>query len=310
MSVKADKDRLVEYCDQRMAELARLLPLALSHGEVKAVHDARVCSRRLTAVVRVFRPLFSGRRRRRLVKALRRVRHRLGRLRDLDVQIEHLQSLNIPAQRPAARWVLHHLTGQRRALAAKNRSKRPCRLDRTRIWQRLRCQLAGTEEVDACLEESLRGQVAEFSQLADSLAALDLAKGNTATGASPPGGDKGTAPRATPHSLRIAGKSLRYTLELAAAAGHPVPPNLFRTFKRMQDLLGLWHDYVVLADAIVELSLEHTLSRTDPAMQQQVLALAQCSLRLAQVEFSRFHRLWASRNAAVRRALTGVFPPF
>src|SRR5439155_26632862 len=48
-----------------------------------------------------------------------------------------------------------------------------------------------------------------------------------------------------PHELRIAGKLLRYTFEmLRFTRGHKPPANVVRTFKRMQDALGDWHDQV------------------------------------------------------------------
>ncbi len=41
-----------------------------------------------------------------------------------------------------------------------------------------------------------------------------------------------------PHALRIAGKALRYTLEMAVESGRPLPAAVAKAFKRMQDALG------------------------------------------------------------------------
>jgi len=44
-----------------------------------------------------------------------------------------------------------------------------------------------------------------------------------------------------PHELRIAGKQLRYTVEMMQKSGHRPGTAFVRTVKRMQEELGLWH---------------------------------------------------------------------
>jgi CHAD domain-containing protein len=61
------------------------------------------------------------------------------------------------------------------------------------------------------------------------------------------------------HELRIDGKLLRYTLELAAPLGFGAPMPLLRAFKQLQDALGLWHDYVVLGEQTLRYALDQQL---------------------------------------------------
>ena len=58
---------------------------------------------------------------------------------------------------------------------------------------------------------------------------------------------------------------------MAAVEGHELPKSVLRLFKKMQDALGLWHDYVVLAETAMEISVEEILAAIDPVMQQRVL---------------------------------------
>ena len=66
--------------------------------------------------------------------------------------------------------------------------------------------------------------------------------------------------------MRIAGKALRYTLEMAVVEGHTLPGPVLKAFKRMQACLGLWHDYVVLTEAALRASLEPLAAGQPPPL--------------------------------------------
>jgi CHAD domain-containing protein len=67
---------------------------AVRRGEdIEAVHDMRVASRRLRAALDVFRPAFHGQQFNRFEREIKAVTDALGEARDLDVMIEHLESL-------------------------------------------------------------------------------------------------------------------------------------------------------------------------------------------------------------------------
>ena len=64
--------------------------------------------------------------------------------------------------------------------------------------------------------------------------------------------------------MRISGKSFRYTLEMAAVQGHKLPAGIMKNFKRMQEALGVWHDYVVLTERAMHVSLQALLPPSTP----------------------------------------------
>jgi hypothetical protein len=81
-----------------------------------------------------------------------------------------------------------------------------------------------------------------------------------------------------------------------------------RSFKNMQDALGLWHDYVVLAETAMEISVDEILAATDPAMQQRVLDLVSLALKRSQSHLAKFSQLWKDRGPEISEAIRAAFP--
>lgn len=266
-TAQTGKANLAGHLRGLLKELARLTNRAQAEGDIQSVHHARVCTRRLSAALQVLSPVL-GRNPRHLAKTLRKTRRSLGELRDIDVQLSHLREITGAAHKAALAWALQQLKQRRQRLWCQVRKQRFARHRKQwrRVWQQLE---SAPRQARTCLAQSLRKQLASFTSLADAL-----------------------SPAASPHALRIAGKSLRYTIELSAAAGSRLPPGLLPTFKQMQDLLGLWHDYVVLADTLMELAPNEQLALTNPKLAQQVLALANLLLHRGQLELDKFKRLW------------------
>ena len=111
-----------------------------------------------------------------------------------------------------------------------------------------------------------------------------------------------------PHALRIAGKSLRYTLEMARHHGVKIPAGVLRTFKGMQTSLGLWHDYVVLAQCMLEEVVECDLALHDLKLADQVANLARTSFRKAQRQLKKMADLWADRGEELCQQIRQTFP--
>jgi hypothetical protein len=76
----------------------------------------------------------------------------------------------------------------------------------------------------------------------------------------------------------------------------------------MQEHLGLWHDYVVLADRLLTEAVETKLGHFDAPLKDRVLDLSKASLRKATRELERFYRLWSERGAALSRGIRVTFP--
>lgn len=65
----------------------------LDLDDVEGVHDMRVATRRLRAVLEVFESCFPSKRHRKAVKKVKKLANALGERRDLDVEIELLEGL-------------------------------------------------------------------------------------------------------------------------------------------------------------------------------------------------------------------------
>src|SRR6185503_14833694 len=109
--------------------------------------------------------------------------------------------------------------------------------------------------------------------------------------------------------LRIAGKMLRYTFEMHNEAGQKLPPLVSRAFKRMQRMLGDWHDCVVLAECVMQMSLDESVAQRDPAMQSKLLALIRFLMRRGDRDLRRFANLWRDEGDALARVVHEITAP-
>lgn len=74
----------------RTAELREHSEGVLDLEQIERVHDLRVATRRLRAVIEVFKPCFPKKARKAIVRDLKRLADALGERRDRDVQVEAL----------------------------------------------------------------------------------------------------------------------------------------------------------------------------------------------------------------------------
>jgi CHAD domain-containing protein len=292
---------LLAYIDGLVETLRALVPLAIRENQEEAIHDARVSTRRLKAAIDLLQPALSEDHLKPFAKTLRKLRRRLGPLRDLDVMDGHLKELlarGATKHADAIAWLSFRLQVQREAARDEASGDAPATkvLAKLGQWWGLREEIAEaceTDVTDGLIRDSLSRQLAEFSKEANRLADPD------------PSGPS----RVDPHAIRIAGKSLRYTLEMAKVDGHPLSGDVTKTFKRLQDALGLWHDYVVLTERMLAMCSDEQLAHHDAAAQRRVLALAQATLQLAERYLAKFAELWKSRGSDVSQAIGTVFVP-
>jgi CHAD domain-containing protein len=161
-------------------------------------------------------------------------------------------------------------------------------------WWGVRAEIAEAQEAtDSLLANSLHLQLDAFCEQADALAGLRALPDDRVH---------------DPHALRIAGKLLRYTLEMAAAEGHDLPVGVLRRFKRIQESLGLWHDFVVLTERAVGESVDAMLAHHDAKLQRAMFALAQTTLKSSEGHLAKVVRLWRKNGEALSRAIRETFP--
>ncbi|HTW93325.1 MAG TPA: CHAD domain-containing protein [Tepidisphaeraceae bacterium] len=281
---------LLKYLDGLVEDLRRLIT-KVPDAEASVVHDARVTTRRLKAALDLLDPILTGRNRKPFAKITRKVRKRLGPVRDLDVMCNHLDELKNPKAAAGAKWLAEKL-GEARRQAEK---KATGDLESSRVLGKLGCwwgvreEIAGGEEaIESLIAQSVHLQLDAFCEQADGLARSDDT-------------------RSDPHQLRIAGKSLRYTLELAREQGWKLPREMTAVFKRIQDALGLWHDYVVLAGRVLCESTEEQLALHNAEAQQAALDLAAITLHRGQKQLERVADLWQRRGEELASEIRKAF---
>jgi CHAD domain-containing protein len=93
----------------------------LDVGDIERVHDMRVATRRLRAVLEIFAPCFPPQAHRSALKEVKALADALGERRDPDVQIEHLETYAdaAPAQdRPGVEILVSRLRSRQAAANA------------------------------------------------------------------------------------------------------------------------------------------------------------------------------------------------
>jgi CHAD domain-containing protein len=201
-------------------------------GDVKAVHRARVASRRLREVLAIAVAVDRGASVD-LLRPVRRLTRLLGPTREMDVSLDELR-------RAAARhgWPPDAVATVRARLA-RERARRAARL-----------ASKGERSGRASLRGRVRALARELSAAPDTvwLAALTRRVIQRAARVIVTAADCGTlyAPDRL-HALRIAIKKLRYALELVPPSVDDRIVPLVRTLKAAQDRFGHLHDLQVLA---------------------------------------------------------------
>jgi CHAD domain-containing protein len=186
------------------------------------VHHFRTCGRRVEA-------LFSTgsvqpkRNEKKLLKLLAQLRKKAGKVRDLDVQIAALRNLKIPDDRERKFQLMQALSDER--------TKRQSRLLK-----------AFDEETIRELRKRLKRAKAVIS---DELDPLKEAKRHLSALKV----DVGPVTEEMLHQYRIAGKRARYLAELSK---DPEAVHMVEILKRMQDVIGDWHDWMKLSERAEE----------------------------------------------------------
>lgn len=215
----------------RLRAVQHYLPLAAKKAEedVEHIHQLRVCTRRATAALGLYRHVLPKRRYRRLKKQLRRIRRAANNARDTDVLIQRLN--NKPPSHETRRWLKTALAERNKAQGAVvvvyERLQRNDRFARQigkllkRVATKSNARRRQAPRFGDWAEQRLRDAVREF------LAAVPRDRNDTGA----------------LHRFRIVGKQLRYVIEmLAVAFPDRLRTELYPTIEEMQDRLGAIND--------------------------------------------------------------------
>ena len=228
----------IPVVNAHIQELLDHLP-GIRAADPDAVHQARVATRRLREVLPLLTLSHPGAAKT-LRRAARDIGRQLGRVRELDIM--HLQLDALEARVPAAaEAVASARQGVRRARDRRRRGAikalealhvdrlRPVAPGEARLLARLRPHATAR-----AAHRTLREQIGARAN--DVAAALDHAAGVY-------------FPKRL-HSLRVAVKKLRYSVEAAETTALWRPPRLLRDLRRVQAQLGELHDLQVLLDKL------------------------------------------------------------
>jgi CHAD domain-containing protein len=228
---------------KRLERFTRLLP-AVQDGDVTALHRTRVASRRLRELLPVLQ--LDSALTAKLSRRLRKVRTRLGTVRDLDVLLILIDELHESRRhdRPALKRVADEVRRERARACEKLLDKKLPVGELKAIARKLERALDQVKEADAklaagrapargwkwALEARIARRAVSLREALDAAGAVYLPD--------------------RLHMARIAVKKLRYALELSNEAhGLSNTPEL-RVLKRAQELLGRINDLDVLVKRI------------------------------------------------------------
>lgn len=224
--------RQVSLLERRLAAFRKHLPAALD-GDEKAVHQARVATRRLREALPVVGADLPRRRVRKAVRRVRRITRALGPVREMDVALGVLDEVAGIDPECAAGAVL-----ARREVAAERARRRRWMLE-AMADPAPRKAVAAVEDVLARLALS-RG-----AEWRGQLARRIVARSEALRRALEEAGVLYSVPRL--HAVRIAVKKLRYVLELAGEVRLAPTKAAVARLKQAQDLLGRLHDLDVVS---------------------------------------------------------------
>jgi len=239
MGKKANRPACIFGADFMLKQVQRLeeeIDSAIEAKDVEAIHQIRVASRRLRNAFEHFKDCLPSKKSKDWQDEIRKITHALGRARDLDIQIECVnacydETLGMP-YKPGYRRLLLRLK-QRRVKAQKKVNKTLDKLKGGNLLSKMQShfgELSARADDTYLFTPSLyqRGFAAINDELEDLLSYQDFIR-------DPENVEK-------LHAMRIAGKHLRYTMELFSPLYKEALTPYIQVMKDIQDQLGAIHD--------------------------------------------------------------------
>jgi CHAD domain-containing protein len=227
-----------ELLNTRITRFTRMLP-GVEAGDVRAIHRARVATRRLREILPILQ--LDTKLVRKLNKRLRRITRALGPVRELDVLHELIAELHESRRREG--FALRHVAEfvrQARDKAHRRLSNRESAEAMRRAGRKLEAVAEALNDETGSSRNAWRWAIE--ARMAHRAAALKAAVADAGAVYLPE----------RLHAVRIAAKKLRYALELHVEAGAEKSARDLAALKRLQRLLGRMHDLQVLIDRVRE----------------------------------------------------------
>ena len=234
----------ISVVNGHIEELLARLP-GIRHGESESIHQGRVAMRRLREVLPLLwlsHPDEANEWR----KRARKVRQRLGRVRELDVIRAQLEVLE--ERVPLIITTIAHARATLRAQQERRRRRLIKALEKVTVGHL--CMVSGR---DARLLARLRPYAT--AKAARRVLRLRIGEHTQAVSAAVERSAGLYFPNRL-HAVRVAVKKLRYSVEVAEAIALWRPPRLLQDLRAIQTRLGALHDEQVLLDALDELAAD------------------------------------------------------
>jgi CHAD domain-containing protein len=229
----ADTNKLSKLAHKRLERFATLYPRILVSDAPDTIHDLRVASRRLQQTLPLILAKPKSSTNRKLLRLLRKTRRAFGPCRNLDVSIALVEKRRGAAVSLRRAWsALQQWLEQQRAEAmvhARSELKRHDLIDFISRVQTRFDDIHKQPQAAPLLHRAAEALTAWTEALAAAKTDPELKR---------------------IHSLRVAGKRLRYRLESLVELGDPSVKPLVQGLKTLQDDLGDWHDRQVLQQHI------------------------------------------------------------
>ena len=287
-----------EALEHRLTSVLDQLPLAAEEADetIEHVHQLRVATRRAQIALRLFADSLPRRRRRWWTRQLKRIRDAAGRARDLDVLIAATGSRSRIRTRPSrCGLIVQDLQGRRKEAQAplvethKRSKDKHYRRKLDKLIKRVGWRGEGDEP---CFRSVARQTLAPLVDAFFAAGAADL-----------------TNPQHL-HQMRIAGKKLRYAIELLASAFDArLRDDLYPQFTQIQEDLGQINDHAVAKNLF-----DGWLVQSDhPATDEELARLIMREQLALQAAMDGFRKAWTTQAAQQMqgefRALLGLPVP-
>jgi CHAD domain-containing protein len=257
-SPSATRETIQALGRKRLEKFAALVPRIVVSGDSETIHDARVSSRRSQQIVKVLAPQATKKnKQRKLLRTLRDIREILGRPRNLDVMLKLIEEKLAGAGNPVVRDAWDQLRTYLK-------ERRACAVERAREELRDFAIVDFAARCRTIIDSSGDGQPTEEILKESVAAAVDDWRDAIVSAKAEPGVDE-------LHRLRIAGKRLRYCLELLAESGDSAAKARVKSLRALQDQLGSWHDSEVLLKTCAKFLRRQDFLATHPGLARALL---------------------------------------
>lgn len=262
-------------------------------AQAEMIHQLRIWTRRSAAALRLFEEIVPRTGGKAMKKRLRKLRAAAGQVRDCDVLLERLREGESDPPRTIVKALKARRREARQGLCAMQKQLlRRHKLEREmeKLVGQLDWPKRHSSRKSPPFDAWCRAQLGPLGELFFSLAESDLAKDTEL------------------HELRIAGKRLRYALELAPAAlPTRLHQRLYEALSDLQERLGTVCDHLAAAVRLQEWRAD-TKSRDDRQALKTAMEQEQQQLAIRRRQFLRWwsaarrERLRADWESAIGRA--------